>query len=655
MKPALPVLLFVFWGCAAFTGRGQTQLLNKLRADVTASKDSAAQLQAILIFCDAWESFSPDTLHKYALLARQLAYLQKNRRADILVDYYVAAWLFQINKLDSAMAKIDVVITRYTSLFSYDEMYLKLYSLRGNILTRTSRINDLMSHNFDFLKLTETHNDTLGMARSTLGIANAKSRLKNYSDALSWYYRALALMHNPLYRRKLSFIYNNIAIVFYHLSQQDSAIYYVKLGLRYSREDENLTNLANALFVYGGLMAELGHLKEAEAGLEEAVKVRKQIGDIYYIINDMAQLAFFYANNNSPQKGIALCKEGLTLAEKNGQSYSNISGLYEVLAKNYQVAGDYEKYSEVLNKMLQLKDSTYKINSAQQIAELETKYEVQKKENTIIQQHLDLVKKNYLFYGAVLLSTIIFTVAIIVFRNYRKRQQLTMDRLMEDEKRNAAEAIKEAGEIERRRLAADLHDNLGAYAAAMISNIDHIRISHQDEQSNIALQELRHNSQSIVSQLTDTIWVLKKDALALTAISDRIKFFVQRIHPSYPSVMIDIKEEIVIEHVLLPMQTFHLFRIVQEAVNNALRHSGCRQIIVEIVSLDIWTVSIIDDGKGITDTAVDKGDHGLANMQKRAAEAGWQVVWEKNEPLGTRVIITPVSMVWPHITINQTE
>src|SRR6185312_11353409 len=98
----------------------------------------------------------------------------------------------------------------------------------------------------------------------------------------------------------------------------------------YSREDQNLTNLANALFLYGGMMAEFNHLKEAEQSFKEAIEVRKKIGDIYYLINDMSQLGLFYADTKTPEKGIALCKEGLQLAEKNGQSYGNINSLYEV-------------------------------------------------------------------------------------------------------------------------------------------------------------------------------------------------------------------------------------------------------------------------------------------------------------------------------------
>jgi phosphatidate phosphatase APP1 len=51
-----------------------------------------------------------------------------------------------------------------------------------------------------------------------------------------------------------------------------------------------------------------------------------------------------------------------------------------------------------------------------------------------------------------------------------------------------------------------------------------------------ALQEVRNNSNAIVSDLSDTIWALKKESLPLTAVSDRLKIFIQRIQNSYPGV-----------------------------------------------------------------------------------------------------------------------
>lgn len=640
LRRIFPLFFFLF-ASTAVTAQTANRTDSLKAAIQTASQKQ--KLSAVMAFCDEWESYSADTLKKYAAFASQWAREQKDQRAMILADYYQAVWLFQANKLDTALSLTEQVIVRYQKQFPYDEKYVKLFALKGNVLNRTARMEELMKNYFDLIRLAEAARDTIGMARGTAGIGNVNLKLKKFDEALTWYHRALALMQNSVYKRKLSFIYNNIGITFYHLQTEDSAFHYISQGVQYSREDQNLTNLANALFLYAGMKAEFKHLPEAEAAFKEAINVRKRIGDIYYLITDMGQVALFYANTGQTEKGIALCREGLALAEANGQSYANINSLYEVLGRNYLAAGNYKAYSDVLYKQLGLKDSIYKQSSAQAMAEMNAKYELQKKENTIIQQRFDLLSKNYQLYGSLALLLVAVVAAFIIFRQYKRKQALRLRLLQEEESRKAERAVMLAEETERKRIAADLHDSLGAYAASIASNIDHLRQSTTLENRQV-LQELKGNAQAIVSQLSDTIWVLKKDALSLTSISDRLKLFIQKITPSYPQVTIDVCEEIKTDYLLPPAQAFHLFQIIKEAVNNALRHSRCTQVAIKVIGNEGWRLIIHDDGSGmLQSTMVAEGGNGIINMKARAEESGWRIQWQTGQPKGTSVIIEPTT------------
>lgn len=643
MPRYLSVLCLVFFLlCYSYSSGQPFTRMQKLETTINAAATPHQKLVATIAFCDEWESYSPDTLKKYTSLAKQLSLSEKDPRAALLADYYYAVYLFQVNKLDDAFTGINNVIARYKKSYSYDEMYVKLLGLRSNILLRTSRMNELMANGFELINLAEQHKDTLGMARGMLGIGNVDLKLKKYEEALIWYHKALSLMENDLFKRKLSFIYNNIAIIFYHLSNQDSTLYYIKQGIKYSRDDQNLTNLANALFLYGGMMAEFNHPQEAEQSFKEAIEVRKKIGDIYFLINDMSQLGLFYADTKNTEKGIMLCKEGLLLAGKNGSSYGNINSLYEVLGKNYFIAGDYKNYSETLSKELDLKDSIYAKNSAEAMAEMQAKYDVQKRENVIMQQNFDLAKKNYLIVCSLLLLLVVIIASYFIFHEYKRKQTERTQAIMKEEKLKSKQAVAEAEEAERRRIAADLHDNLGAYAASIASNIDHLNIEATDNGNQKVLQQLKSNSQSIVSQLSDSIWAMKKDALSLTAISDRIKIVIQRMQNNYPEITFDIGENIKTDLLLSPAQAFDLLRIMQEAINNALRHSKGSHINIFIESADHqWKIVIEDNGKGISKQKINtEGGNGLINMQARAQDEGWLIFWQQNIHDGTSVIIS---------------
>ncbi len=234
------------------------------------------------------------------------------------------------------------------------------------------------------------------------------------------------------------------------------------------------------------------------------------------------------------------------------------------------------------------------------------------------------------WYRLLLIVVCISIVAIIVRQYLHRRYQ----------KKLAALQLHHEIQEERERISRDLHDNLGAYAAAIASNVANIK-NWVDVSNPSTLDQLKINSQSIISQLNDTIWALNKEAISLTAISDRFKIFLQKIEPNYPHINISIEEKISNDQELSPASALHLFRILQEGVNNALKHSEGNLIKILIESDKLWTIKISDNGKGIENKIQKTGNsNGLINMKTRAEKSGWAIVWQKNIPCGTNVIIS---------------
>jgi signal transduction histidine kinase len=616
----------------------QLSRIEVLKNEITTATNAGKRLDATIAFCDQWESYSPDTLYKYASLVKQQAGQLKNHRADLLADYYRAAYLFQVNKLDSALSQAEEVMKEYKIAYPYDEMYVKLYGLRGNILNRTARMNEYMAHNFELIKLAEENKDTLGMARGTLGIGIVNYKLKKYEEGLGWYHKALALMNNPVYKQKLSFIFNNMGIVHFYMGNSDSAIYYIQQALKYSREAQNLTDHANALFLYGGIMSELNRLDEAEKGFKEAVEERKKIGDVYYIVTDMGQLAYFYANTNNPAKGIALCKEAIRLAEENGPMYSNMSSLYGTLGKNYLAAGDYKNYSEALLKVLELKDSVYKINSAEQMAELQTRYDVQRKENIIIQQKYDLTRKNYFIYGSLLLLLLGGVVAWLAFRHYRQSQKFRLLQAIDKEKKLSVQAIYEAEENERKRIAADLHDNLGAQANALLYGTEQL----QQVQPGHLVSNLQHTAKDMLQSLRETVWAMKQTDAAIGDVWLRVINFTKHLGMIFNRIKISTEGEVPQRQTISSARALHIILIIQEAINNSVRHANASKITVKSTATDThWRIEVSDNGSGFEKEQVKEHAQGfgLVNMEERARLADIRLNMDSRLGKGTIVFI----------------
>ncbi|HMP91866.1 MAG TPA: ATP-binding protein [Phnomibacter sp.] len=235
-----------------------------------------------------------------------------------------------------------------------------------------------------------------------------------------------------------------------------------------------------------------------------------------------------------------------------------------------------------------------------------------------------------------IIVAVIAASSIALYFSYRKRQQLKLKQALAQQQQQQALAVIQAREQERKRIAADLHDNLGAYGAALAANVENLNA--QLTTVTPALTHIERNVQAMVSELNSTIWVLQKETQLLTDIFDRLKIWVHKIAESYPHIHFSFAETGQDEVTLNPGEALHLFHILQEAINNAVRHSRCTQININLQSSAGWCLWVEDNGKGLAQEIKYAGN-GLQNMQQRAAINGWHIAWEPAVPAGTRVVI----------------
>jgi len=130
--------------------------------------------------------------------------------------------------------------------------------------------------------------------------------------------------------------------------------------------------------------------------------------------------------------------------------------------------------------------------------------------------------------------------------------------------------------------------------------------------------------------------------LYLTAISDRVKNFINRIQNSYPEINFHVEEKIIDDFQMSSSQAFNLYYVIQEAVNNALKHSKGRNIYIEITGGHQWLVIIRDDGTAfIPGNLTGTMGNGIQNMKNRCSESGWGITWSSPLEGGTMVKISP--------------
>ncbi len=195
---------------------------------------------------------------------------------------------------------------------------------------------------------------------------------------------------------------------------------------------------------------------------------------------------------------------------------------------------------------------------------------------------------------------------------------LRSDRLAA-ELRRSRERLVAAREEERRRLRRDLHDGLGPSLAAITLQLDvaEAQLARDLRAARELLGEVRRSAADVVADMRRVVSDLRPaelDDLGLPAALDRV---AERISPGGPAVSVRCAP-------LPPLSAaveVVAYRIVQEAVTNAVRHSGARRVTVDVGSRDgELTVCVEDDGNGLRPDAVP--GVGTESMRERATELG---------------------------------
>ena len=619
------VLLFIgFWCVLTGVTISQTTRIDSLKMLVQKAGTPKQKLALLFSLCEERQSLHTDSLLKYARQAWSVANALHNNTYRLTANLYMNAADLKKGLQKEVIAKCNTDLNLLGSSPEDEKLRLQIRQLRVMAMIRNEQYKEAITENLSLLQKTEAVHDTLQQVKAMTGIGWTYMELGQNRDAIAWFYKALQTPVSDAIFYKYPLVYSNIASSYNNIQQYDSALYFINKAIAVNQFD--LTALANAQNIKADIFLNLNQPGKAQPLLEAALEIRKRIGDPYYLVSDLYQLSVFYASNQQATKGVVTALQGIEMARTYNLT-SKIPLLYSGLAESYKMSGDTKSYARVLENIIQLKDTLFEKNSAEALAGLQASYNLQKKENIIIQQKLDILRKDYFITGSVLVLIVAAILGILFYSNYQSRQKLKLKDLIESQKEKEQKAIKEAEEHQRKHIAAELHDNLGAQISYISSNIDWIidaptPLSEADQKSR--LQSVHLTSQGLMRTLRETIWALTRDRITLEEFSDKLKAYIQTFLQFQPNIHFQSHENITDQIVFKPIQALNIFRIFQEGVNNALKYSKAASLLLNIeASNQHFKIKLVDDGIGFEGESIGGDHYGLAIMQNRAAEAGF--------------------------------
>lgn len=590
---------------------------------------------------------SADSSQYYFTKARKLL----RKKADSASYYYFKFYQKNQNReKDSAIYFSEKVIPLFQQLDTLDRLrkvyeqlhYQKLYEGEYELaldyiqkaLTVAEKMKDpaLIS-----LHLSDKSNVYHDFEDYEKGVAFGKMAFKTIYD------------HDPTNYRYLIFANNVIAINFDDWKKPDSALFYHFKNLKYVPKMEDSARYS---FVYnniGNTLLKSKRYSEAKKYINRSLVLNKIRGRDYNLATNYTNLATIAYEEHRNDEARQYFKEAYFHAEKS-ESIEKIRDVVQQEAWFYKKIGNFEKALERQEAFYVLRDSVFNEERAAKVAEMATKYETEKTAKqlaetraNLAETELEVKQKNIMLYGSLGLAIVLGLLGYLFYSQQKlKNQQLRK----ENELKTALARIETQNHLQEQRLriSRDLHDNIGSQLTFIISSIDSLKFGlHTAEEKTLhKLSGISAFASQTIYELRDTIWAMNKSDITCEDLQARISNFIEKAGISSNEVAFNfsVAENVCKEAKFTSVQGMNIYRIIQEAVNNALKHANASSVLVRIdISNEAYLVRIEDNGNGF-DVKNTSAGNGLRNIEKRARELGGTVTITSEKGKGTNIGIS---------------
>ncbi len=250
---------------------------------------------------------------------------------------------------------------------------------------------------------------------------------------------------------------------------------------------------------------------------------------------------------------------------------------------------------------------------------------------------------------ALLLGFAIATVTLLRMSRLERESLIAQSEL-----RRLSGQIRTAQEQERRSLSRELHDQVGQLLTGLRMELAGMARAHADAESELSSRIARAKGtvEQTLRIVRNIAMLLRPSMLDDLGLAPALAWLVKDMSRSSG---IDIHAEI--DPALDSLPDAHrtcLYRVVQEALTNAIRHSGASEIAVSVKASGEWvTAAISDDGRGFEIASVKQKGLGLVGMEERARELGGDMRVESLPGRGTRVQVRLPRPTKPEVSNDQ--
>lgn len=608
-------LLFVIPGYHAIAR--QDRMTDSLLTSFQTAKEDSVKAGILFLLSDHWADTDSARAVDYA--KRSFRYTKDGSFQRGKAFFYLAGAYFSYDRklCQQAYQEADKILSHFTSreALQYRSRAWHNYGIMEQLNDNNKGFVDiLLTKAIPFAKAA---GDEERVAWNYMDVGGVFMNYKNYNKA-GWYYdKAIAILLSSKNTDKpvLAECYMSKAKIWLWQELPDSA----NQPLNQAFDILQTAGDSSYLPLYYQVRGKYHTLKEQWNAALEALEKGYAIAALTHREYDGLSIQYELYEVYKRLKKFDKAKQSLELVYSQYDKYPIAQNkrmfLYE-LAETETALGNYRAGYKRMQEYARLSDSVFTQNTGKEIADLEAKYRLAENEKKLLAlQHRNELQQLLLYFGAVVLALLI-AFFIYVYRQRKKREAQRLFAINQEQEIEITRAQLEGEERERKRLARELHDGLGGMLAGVKLNLS--AVSHgAPATQQIELQKVTGLLDDSVQELRRIAKNMMPEALLRSGLSRALEGLCHSIGTSAMRVdyeFLNIPENI--RH----QEKVDIYRIVQELLANAVKHSGASDIFLQCSGMnDRFYITLEDNGKGMPGPEHIKEGLGLANIRSRVS------------------------------------
>lgn len=494
---------------------------------------------------------------------------------------------------------------------------------------------EMTDYAYKALSWSERHKQCCGVIRSLSLLGRIDYGMRNVTGAVKNFRRAYAMSDScncTEFKRKITSNLGAVMFEYYDKKSphQDTAVELLKEALRLTEE----AGTKNELSKIHSLLAEVymvlnRHQAAILNHIQSAIKYAEMVNDTGYVAFAEIKLGKYYKDLKQYEQAEKHFRRALELHRMTQNPESIAMSLVNVAS----ILNDQKKQGvyELMYERSVIKDSLFNQSVRSQIADLSVQYQLEKKERERLialkdgEIQEERLKSNTRTIAA-LIATLVLVLVLVIWRinamNIRRKQ-------LELENRTKLQAEKE-------RIARDLHDNVGGQLSFVLYALEDFS-EEQAGEKHAVVEGVNQAVRGVIGNLRETIWAMNDDEMKCSDFADKLKLYTKNMF-KYTTVKVSFHEVIEHDNTLNALVGLNMYRICQEAINNAFKHAKATELHLHMKAGLRWEVKITDNGQGF-DAQQGFDSYGLENMKRRAKEAHLNLEIDSSVGIGTAITV----------------